>query len=81
LTPREWKVMALAAEGLSNKEIAQRLKVATGTAKVHLNHIYRKIGVRNRTSLANLAVRYAPGSGPAGDGIAAGLGKKIHTGN
>ena len=81
LTPREWKVMALAAEGLSNKEIAQRLKVATGTTKVHLNHIYRKIGVRNRTSLANLAVRYAPGSGPAGDGIAAGLGKKIHTGN
>jgi len=64
LTPREWKVMALAAEGLSNKEIAHRLKVTTGTAKVHLNHIYRKIGVRNRTSLANLGVRYAPWSRP-----------------
>ena len=38
--------------------------MATGTAKVHLNHIYRKIGVRNRTLLANLAVRYAPGSRP-----------------
>jgi two-component system nitrate/nitrite response regulator NarL len=52
--------MALAAQGLSNKEIAHRLKVTTGTAKVHLNHIYRKIGVRNRTSLANMAIRYAP---------------------
>ena len=64
LTPREWKVMALAAEGLSNKEIAYRLKVATGTAKVHLNHIYRKINVRNRTSLANMKFRYVPDEQP-----------------
>ena len=61
LTPREWKIMGLAAEGLSNKEIAHRLKVTTGTAKVHLHHIFRKIGVRNRTSLAQMVFRYAPG--------------------
>lgn len=64
LTPREWKIMALTSEGLSNKEIARRLKVTTGTAKVHLHHIFRKIGVRNRTSLANMKFRYAPDEQP-----------------
>ena len=56
--------MALASEGLSNKEIARRLKVTTGTAKVHLYHIFRKIGVKNRTSLANMKFRYAPDERP-----------------
>jgi len=64
LTPREWKIMALAAEGLSNREIARRLKVTTGTAKVHLHHIFRKIGVKNRTSLANMKFRFAPDEQP-----------------
>lgn len=60
----EWKIMALAAEGLSNKEIARRLKVTTGTAKVHMYHIFRKTGVRSRTALANMAFRYAPDGWP-----------------
>jgi DNA-binding NarL/FixJ family response regulator len=57
LTQREWTVMALAAEGLSNKEIARRLKVTTGTAKIHLHHVFRKMGVRSRSALAALVVR------------------------
>jgi hypothetical protein len=40
------------AEGLTNKEIAQRLKLAEGTVKVHLHRIYRKLGIANRTALA-----------------------------
>ena len=64
LTPREWKIMALAAEGLSNREIGRRLKVTTGTAKVHLHHIFRKIGVKNRTSLAYMKFRFAPDEQP-----------------
>jgi DNA-binding NarL/FixJ family response regulator len=57
LTDREWDVLALAADGLSNKEIARQLNVTLGTAKIHLHHIFRKTGVRNRTELASLALR------------------------
>ena len=54
LTPREWKVMKFAVEGLKNKEIALRLSVTEGTAKCHLHSIYRKLGINNRTALASL---------------------------
>ena len=57
LSAREREVMLLAAEGLSNKEIAEQLEISNGTVKVHLQHIYCKLGIRNRTSLAMLAVR------------------------
>lgn len=57
LTQREWKVMELAAKGLSNKEIARNLNVTAGTAKLHLYHIFKKVGVNNRTALATLAVK------------------------
>jgi regulatory LuxR family protein len=46
--------LAPAAIALSNKEIARRLKVTEGTAKCHLHHIYRKLGIDNRTALAAL---------------------------
>jgi two-component system nitrate/nitrite response regulator NarL len=59
LTQREWMVMALAVEGLSNKEIARDLNMTTGTAKIHLYHIFRKVGVKNRTALATMAFRYS----------------------
>jgi len=57
LTPMEWKVMALAAQGLSNKEIGPQLNIGTGTAKTHLHHVFQKLGVKNRTALAALVVR------------------------
>ena len=44
--------MLVVSEGLTNKEIAQRLKLAEGTVKVHLHSIYRKLGIANRTALA-----------------------------
>jgi DNA-binding NarL/FixJ family response regulator len=45
-------VVELAADGLSNKEIAQTLFVTVNTVEVHLSHAYAKLGVRSRTQLA-----------------------------
>ncbi len=52
LTEAEQRVAALAAEGLSNKEIANRLFVTVRTVEEHLKHVYAKLGIRSRTQLA-----------------------------
>mgnify|MGYP000847643339 CR=1 FL=1 len=57
LSEREIDVLRLIAEGLSNAEIAQRLYLTVGTVKVHANHIFGKLGVRNRTEAAAHARR------------------------
>ena len=56
LTPTERRVVGLAAEGLSNPQIAERMFIARGTVKVHLSHIYEKLDVASRTQLAAKAV-------------------------
>jgi ATP/maltotriose-dependent transcriptional regulator MalT len=48
LTPRETEVMNLVASGLSNKEAARALFITEATVKVHLRHVYEKLGVRGR---------------------------------
>jgi two-component system, NarL family, nitrate/nitrite response regulator NarL len=55
LTTREQEIMFLAAQGLANKEIAQRLNISEGTIKIHLHHIYRKLPISNRAALVNIA--------------------------
>ena len=52
LTPAEQRVAALAAKGLSNKEIAADLFVTVHTVEAHLSHVYAKLGVRSRGQLA-----------------------------
>lgn len=52
LTPSERRVVELAADGLSNKEIARTLVVTVNTVEAHLSHAYAKLGVRSRTQLA-----------------------------
>jgi DNA-binding NarL/FixJ family response regulator len=61
LTPREAEVLALIAEGLTNTEIAERLVVSAATVKSHVNHIFAKIGARDRAQ----AVVYAYANGIA----------------
>jgi DNA-binding NarL/FixJ family response regulator len=53
LTPTEERVASLAAEGLSNKEIATALVITVNTVEAHLSHAYRKLGVRSRGQLAH----------------------------
>ncbi len=55
LTTRERQIVVVLSEGVTNKEIARRLRLAEGTVKVHLHRIYRKLGIANRTALAVLA--------------------------
>jgi predicted ATPase/DNA-binding CsgD family transcriptional regulator len=49
LSERELEVLRLAAEGLSNREIATHLFVTVGTVKKHLNNVFGKLGVERRT--------------------------------
>jgi DNA-binding CsgD family transcriptional regulator len=52
LTPSELRVARMAADGLSNKEIAQALFVTVNTVQTHLQHTYRKLGISSRSQLA-----------------------------
>jgi DNA-binding NarL/FixJ family response regulator len=52
LSAREMEILALLAEGLSNKEIGARLHISFATVRTHLMHIYEKLHVRCRTEAA-----------------------------
>lgn len=55
LTAREHDVLALIAEGLSNRQIAARLHISPSTAGVHVTHILTKLGASTRTEAAGIA--------------------------
>jgi two-component system nitrate/nitrite response regulator NarL len=63
LTAREREVVRMVAEGLSNKGIAARLGISEGTTKLHLHHVYSKIGTSKRSYLAKLALSLADAPG------------------
>jgi LuxR family maltose regulon positive regulatory protein len=52
LSDRELEVLRLVSEGMSNREIAEKLVISTGTAKTHVHNLCGKLGVRNRTEAA-----------------------------
>ncbi len=56
LTPKEKEVLALVAQGASNQEIADKLYVRDVTVKTHLNSIFKKLKVSNRTQAVLLAM-------------------------
>jgi predicted ATPase/DNA-binding CsgD family transcriptional regulator len=60
LTPTELEVARHAAGGLTNPQIGERMFITRGTVKVHLSHIYGKLGVQNRAELAAEAARRMP---------------------
>jgi DNA-binding NarL/FixJ family response regulator len=55
-SPRELQVLGLAAEGLTNKEIAYRLGVSERTVQFHMNSIFNKTGTGSRTEAVALAL-------------------------
>jgi len=52
LSDRELEVLQLVSEGMSNREIAEKLFISTGTAKTHVHNLCGKLGARNRTEAA-----------------------------
>jgi predicted ATPase/DNA-binding CsgD family transcriptional regulator len=58
LTPAEREVVRLVSEGLRNDAIARRLFIAPGTVKVHLSHIFAKLGITTRAELAAQAAAH-----------------------
>ncbi len=57
LSEREVEVLNAIAGGLNNKEIAEELGIAESTVKGHLNHVFAKLGVTDRTKALVVAVR------------------------
>ena len=63
LTARERQVAGLAAEGMSNREIAETLFVTVKTVEWHLKHSYRKLGVKSRVGLREVLAAAAADDG------------------
>ena len=68
LTPREREVLALVADGRTNRQIAEALFISDKTASVHVSNILAKLGVANRAEAAvtahRLGLTLSPGSSP-----------------
>jgi DNA-binding NarL/FixJ family response regulator len=60
LTTRESEILTLLSEGLSNKEIADRVNVSYDTVRAHLRHIYEKLHVRGRTEAVRMFFQTSP---------------------
>lgn len=65
LTPREREVIALVAQGASNREIAEQLVISEGTVKSHISRILSQLGLRDRTQIAVFVHRQ--GTTPQGE--------------
>lgn len=57
LTRREREVLALLVDGLSNRQIAERLQLQEVSVRARLTGLFKKLGVQNRTQAASLAIR------------------------
>jgi DNA-binding CsgD family transcriptional regulator len=60
LSVAELQVLRLVAGGATNQDVARRLSVSEATVRKHLEHVYRKLGVTNRTAASALVRTTAP---------------------
>ena len=60
LTPAEQRVVALAAEGLTTRQIGDRLHVSSFTVGSHLRHVYQKLGINSRVQLTKEVINHGP---------------------
>lgn len=58
ITPRELEILGLIAQGLSNREIAERLFVSENTVKTHSSRVFDKLGARRRTQAVQLGKEF-----------------------
>jgi two-component system NarL family response regulator len=58
LTPTERRVLRLVAQGLTNQQVADELKVSRRTVESHVSNMLNKIGLANRTELTRWAINY-----------------------
>ena len=58
ITPRELEILELIAEGLSTREIAERLFVSQNTVKTHSSRLFDKLGARRRTQAVQLGKQH-----------------------
>jgi len=66
LSPRQAQICQLLFEGLTCKEIAERLNLSCKTAQTHIDNSYRKLGVRNRAQLYHRMMAIMPATTDAG---------------
>jgi ATP/maltotriose-dependent transcriptional regulator MalT len=65
LTRRELDVLELVSQGLSNRQISRTLWIAESTVKVHMRHVFEKLGAKSRTEAAAMAKDVLSGGGDA----------------
>ena len=58
LSARESEIVRYVAVGMRNAEVADKLAITEGTVKVHLNNIFKKLGIRDRVELTLYAIRH-----------------------
>ncbi len=58
ITPRELEVLALIAQGMSNREIAEKLFVSENTVKTHSSRVFDKLGAKRRTQAVQLGKEF-----------------------
>jgi NarL family two-component system response regulator LiaR len=58
ITPREFEILELIAQGLSNREIAAKLFVSENTVKTHSSRVFDKLGARRRTQAVQLGKEF-----------------------